>query len=287
MTSPIRILQIVPSLNVCGGVENYVMNYYRHIDRTKVQFDFITHEVPNISFRKEIEDLGGIVYELPAFSMANVQRILNFLDKFFSEHDEYRVIHSHMANATFFYFKTAKKYGVPVRILHSHQSQGADKLSHRLRNYPLLFLAKLYTNYNIACSKLAGDFLYGKQEYTIINNAIEPEKYAFNSEIRNKIRNQYEIEDKFVIGHVGRFCNQKNQLFLLDIFYKVHQKNADSILMLVGGGELEEKIKNKVMSLQLQDSVIFIGYIRRWIYSFYRRYMKDCLWSVLKFKQRG
>lgn len=259
MNKAVRILQIVPSLSICGGVENYLMNYYRHIDKRKIQFDFMTHSIPEVSFKDEIENFGGRIYDLPVFNLSTGIKIVNSLAAFFAQYKQYKIIHCHMANAALFYFWTAKKYGVKVRILHSHQSEGADSLSHRLRNYPLLFLGKQYTTYNIACSKLAGDFLFRNKNYIIINNAINTNKFSFDFDVRTQIRKQYGILDKFVVGHVGRFCNQKNQLFLLDIFSRIYLRNPKAVLLLVGAGDLEDEIRKKINDLKLHDSVILTG----------------------------
>lgn len=263
MGKRIRVLQILPSLNVCSGVSNYLINYYKHIDNNKIQFDFIVHREPKESFEQVVTQLGGKVYHIKDFKMSNIRKIFVDLDRFFSTHaNEYDIIHCHMANAAAFYFYFAKKHRINIRILHSHQSDAADRWSHRIRNYPLLYIGKKLTTDYFACSKLAGDFLYKTRPYTVVNNAINSEKFVFNMEARQKIRISSGIEDEFVIGHIGRFCNQKNQVFLLDIFKEVLDLNPTSLLMLVGGGEQEELIKNKAKLLGIEEKIMYMGVCR-------------------------
>lgn len=139
MEKPIRVLQVLPALNFCGGIESYVMNYYRHIDREKVQFDFVTHTDLECSYRQEIEDLGGRIYEFPPIGLFSLRDVLRKIDGLFAQNKgRYAAVHCHMANAACFYFHIAKKYGIHTLILHSHNSEASDIFFHAIRNYPLL-----------------------------------------------------------------------------------------------------------------------------------------------------
>ena len=242
----IRVLYILPALNFCGGIENYAMSYYRNINKDKIQIDFITHTELEASFEEEINTLGGKVYAFPPFKIKKLGTILKKIDNFFKKHaKEYNIIHCHMANAAFFYFKIAKKYNVNIRILHSHQPSASDKLLHKIRNYPLLFLGNKLATHRIACTKLAGDFLFKNYSYKIIRNAINTKRFEFNQYKRLNLRKSLGLENKYVVGHVGRFCAQKNQLFVLEIFKEILEKKENAYLIFVGAGEDKLIIEKK------------------------------------------
>lgn len=253
----IKVLNILPALNFCGGIESYAMSYYRHINRKKIQFDFITHTDLECSFQKEIESYGGVIYKFPVFTIKNLSLIYKMIDKLLFEHNEYKVIHCHMSNAAFIYFYLAKKHGIKIRILHSHNSKYADTFSHSIRNYPLVWLGNLYTTDRLACSKLAGDFLFGKNKYEIVKNAIDTTRFSFNQYTRKRMRKEYCIEDKFVIGHIGRFVPQKNHKFIISLFKDLLKKNNRYVLCLVGDGPLLPEIKQSVN--EIKKNVIFCG----------------------------
>lgn len=275
----VRILYVIPGLNVCGGMESYAMNYLRHIDRSKYIIDFATHDVGEENYVYEIESLGGKVYVLPRFSLKNIKPIKAQIKNILSE-NKYDIIHCHMANAGMFYFNEARKQGIKVRILHSHQSKAADKFSHAVRNYPLLWLAKIYATHFVACSKLAGDFLFGNEHYTLLNNAIEPEKFAPDIEARKRIRDELGItDDTLLLGHVGRLCPQKNQAFLLEVFKHILDFHPDSKLVLIGEGEDEGLLKQKAMELGIIDEVIFHG-VERNVAAYYQAMDVFCMPSL-------
>ena len=255
-SKPIRVAQMMTEMNY-GGVEMVVMNYYRHIDRSKVQFDFFVLEGSEIPQREEIERLGGRIYIVPHYK--HLVQYEKTLIRLFKENN-YKIVHSHMNTLSVFSLRIAKKAGVPVRIAHNHSTAGKGEYKKNLVKYMLRPFAKVYPTDLFACSHLAGDWLYGKNtNYTVFNNAIELDKFVYNEQIREKIRKQYHIENKFVIGHVGRFCYQKNHDFLIDIFEKVHEREKEAILLLIGEGELEDEIKAKVYRLGLDECVIFAG----------------------------
>lgn len=256
----IRVLQIVPSINCCGGVENYIMNYYRHINKEKFIFDFVYHlPEDKANFKSEIEMLGGKCFKIHVFNFSNLRVIEREINELL-RNNKYDIVHCHMANAAFMFFKIAKKQGIKVRILHSHQTSAADKIMHALRNYPLLKVGKHRATNFIACSDLAGKYLF-KKNYTVINNAVEIDKYFFNDVIRKEVRHNYGIkDDEICIGNIGRLCNQKNHKFLIEVFNNLcglypqeHFK-----LLMVGNGELRQKLEDKVNSLKL-NNIIFAG----------------------------
>lgn len=252
----LKILTITPGLNVCGGIESYVMNYYSRI-HDEVQMDFITHDISDNTYKDLIEANGDNVYLFPKIGL-NVFKVKKKAEEFFKEHHDYDIVHCHMANAAFLYLKVAKKYGIKVRIIHSHQNKAADQLSHAIRNIPLIKIGLKYANVNFACSKLAGDYLFKKKEYHLINNAIDGNRFKYVPSVRVSKRKELGIDDEtFVIGNVGRLCVQKNQKFLVDVFAKV-SKEINSKLLIIGEGELKEELENQIKNLNLGDKVIML-----------------------------
>lgn len=256
----IRVLQVLPALNFCGGIESYLMNYYRRLDKDKVQFDFITHTDLECSYREEVLGMGGEIFELPIFSGAKLPELLQRIKDFFQKNaSKYQAVHVHMANAAPFYFYYAPKYGIKNLILHSHQPRGADKLSHRIRNYPLLKMANLMASHRVACTELAGKFLFGNKQFSVIRNAIDTKRFAFSPEKREELRRQRGWEENFVIGCVGRFTAQKNQQFSVEVFEALHQEKQAARLVFIGEGEDRPYIEELVRKKGLQDEVEFLG----------------------------
>ena len=261
MDKPIRIAHIIGKW-VGGGVEAVVMNYYRHIDRTKIQFDFICdNDSTNIPY-DEIKSLGGKVILIPPY-----QKVVKYhkeLKKILKE-GNYHIVHSHINTLSVFSLYAAKCAGVPVRIAHSHSTTNKKEWKKNLLKQVLRPFSKLFATNYMACSELAGRWLFGDKVYNqgkvyVLNNAIDLDKFAYNEEIRKNKRKEFDIkDDTLVIGHIGRFVEQKNHRFLIDIFNEIHKNNSNSVLLLVGQGPLEDEIKEKVKTLGLTDSVIFAG----------------------------
>lgn len=257
---PIRIAQVVGKM-VNGGVEAIVMNYYRHIDHSKIQFDFIVDEDSTYIPREEIENLGGRIYIVPPYQKLN--KYIPALIKLFKE-NQYKIVHSHINTLSVFPLYAAKKAGVSVRIAHSHSTAAQGEWKKNILKYTLRPFAKVYATHYAACSRYAGEWLFGKKsmergEVTIFNNAIDLDKFKYDENVRNEIRKELGIVDKFVVGHVGRFCYQKNQEFMIDVFEEVYKQNPNAVLMLVGDGPDRGKIEEKVKDLYLSDRVMFMG----------------------------
>lgn len=260
---PIVIAQIMGKW-IGGGVEAVVMNYYRHIDRNKIQFDFICDEdSTNIPY-DEIEELGGRVIIVPPYQ--HIGAYLKKLKQIFKE-NKYKIVHSHINALSVFPLYAAKCAGVPVRIAHSHSTSNKKEWKKTLMKNMLRPFSKVFATDYMCCSELAGRWLFGNKTYDegkvyLLNNAIDVEKFAYNEEVRKAKRKELEIaDDTFVIGHIGRFVAQKNHIFLIDIFNEVHKEKENSVLLLVGQGPLENEIKEKVNRLGLSDSVKFLGQI--------------------------
>ena len=258
MKKIIRVLHVVPNMN-SGGIENLIMNIYRNIDREKLQFDFLVHYNKRSYFDDEIEKLGGKIYRFPVLENKNLIKYLIDLNRFFSLHREYKIIHGHMSSLAFFYLGLAKKNGIPVRIAHSHGSSHLKSIKGYLKHI-MFRLAKINANYYFACSTEAGKYLFGnKSKFKIIPNAIDLNKFKFDNKKRIEIRKKLGLKYKFVIGHVGRFSMEKNHDFIIDIYNAYFKINKNSALVLIGVGELEKKIKEKINELNLNDNVLMLG----------------------------
>lgn len=259
MKMPIRILQITGGMNM-GGIENFIMNIYRNIDRDRVQFDFLIHQEEKQIFEDEIEKLGGKIYRVPSIRKSGYFKYKKNLKKFFHNHS-YKIVHSHYNELSGIILKIAKDYGIKVKIAHSHTSYPKYSFIESIyKNYSKSLIDK-NTDIKYACSQKAGEWLYGKNNtFEVINNGIDPKEYKFNEDIRKNIRDELKIKDnEILIGHVGRFSPEKNHEFIIDIFKELYSKNDKYRLVLVGTGDTEEKIKEKVKSLNLQEIVKFLG----------------------------
>ncbi len=244
-----------------GGVESVIMNYYRHIDRSKIQFDFFVDRDSSIPQKNEIESLGGKIYLVPPYQKVNayITELIRLL-----KDNKYKIVHSNLNTLSVFPLYAAKKVGVPIRIAHNHSTAGKGETKKNIMKYMLRSLAKVNATHYAACSKYAGEWLFGKKsmekgEVTVFNNAIDLDKFKYDEAVRHEVRKELGIDDKFVIGHVGRFCYQKNHEFLIKIFDKIHERDKGAVLMLIGTGNLVADVKKQVEDLGLTDCVIFLG----------------------------
>lgn len=256
---PMRVAQVIGNW-FGGGIESVIMNYYRHIDRTKIQFDFFCSEKSTDIPYDEIKKLGGTVTLIPSYSQVfKYQKVLKEKLK------GYKIVHCHLGTMAIFALKVAKKAGVPVRIVHSHTTSNKKEFIRNIMKNILRPFSKVYATDYMCCSELAGRWLFGDKTYDegkvyLLNNAIDVDKFKYNEELRIKKRNELNInDDTFVIGHIGRFVEQKNHRFLIDIFNEVHKQIPNSLLLLVGQGPLMEEMKEKVAQLGLEEYVNFLG----------------------------
>ena len=278
---PIRVAQIIGKW-IGGGVESVVMNYYRHIDKYKIQFDFICDDdSTNIPY-EEIEKLGGKVILIPPYQ--KVFKYHNRLKKVLKE-GNYKIVHSHINTLSVFSLFAAKCAGVPVRIAHSHSTTNKKEKKKNLLKQTLRPFSKVFATDYMCCSELAGRWLFGNKEYDkgnvyLLNNAIDIDKFKYNEEVRKRKREELNIQDNtLVIGNVGRFVEQKNHRFLIDIFNEIHKQNDNSILLLAGQGPLMGEIKIKVKNLGLEKCVKFLGQ-RKDINELYQAFDVFCLPSL-------
>ena len=258
MEQPVRILHVVRYLEQ-GGIQNLLMNLYRNINRNKIQFDFLV--CGEGVFDKEVKELGGKIYKIPYITEIGERNykkeIINFLEK----HPEYKIVHSHLNQVSGCVMEAAKKARVPVRIAHSHTTTNSNgKLQKLFKAYLQSKINKNSTDL-FACSKEAAKWLFKSkaQEAIIIPNAIDIEKFKFSIVDRNEIRNQLKIpKNCVVLGNIGRFVDAKNHRYLLKIFKEYKKINKNSILLLIGYGKLENKIKKEIKKMNLVDSVRII-----------------------------
>lgn len=256
----IHVLHILPTLNICGGIENFVMNYYRHINRADVQFDFLVHKLDKENFKAEVEASGNRVYVFPEFTMKNLPCILRQLKHFYQNHNDYEIIHCHMANAALFHFCYVSSD--VIKILHSHQPAGADKLSHKLRNYPLLKIANYMADVRLAGSLESGRFLFGDKDFLVVPNAIDKDLFLQARSYRSVMREQLNFKKKFVLGHIGRFAPVKNHQFLLDIIERLSLVVPEAVLCVIGDGETKTDFERQVQIRGLEDKVIILDTCR-------------------------
>jgi glycosyltransferase EpsF len=260
MSGVIKVANVIGSL--CkGGVESVVFNYYKFMDKNVIRFDFIIDDNSPCNLPDEIIALGCKVYRIPPYT--KLSAYVKALKNIFIQ-ENYKIVHSHMNTLSVFTLYAAKKAGVPVRIAHSHSTAGKGEFKKNLLKYTLRPFSKLYPTHLFACSEYAGRWLFGDKTFNkgkviIFNNAVDVSEFIYNEEVRNKIRSEFGLNNKFVVGHIGRFTAQKNHSFLVNIFKEVHKRNQESVLLLVGDGELRTQTYEKIKALNLQDYVIFAG----------------------------
>lgn len=263
MTSKkVRILQYIGNLNI-GGSQAMIMELYRNIDRDKIQFDFIVDKKNDLYFADEIRKMGGYIHILPNYIGKNHLEFKKAWNNFFIEHPEYKVIHAHVRSTASIVLKIAKKHGLST-ISHSHSTsngKGISSLVKKVYQYRIRYIA----DYFMGCSKDSAIWLFGKKiansnKCFILNNAINTEKFLFNMKIRDQMRKNLNIEDKFVIGHVGRFVTPKNHSFIIDVFNVLQKKNKEAFLLLVGDSStIKDEIIAKIKSLGIKDKVLVLS----------------------------
>ncbi|MDW5298974.1 MAG: glycosyltransferase [Sedimentibacter sp.] len=254
--SPIRVLHVLGNLNR-GGAESYLMNIYRKIDRSKVQFDFIIHTNEKCDFSDEIVELGGKIYSVPRFSVKSSIRYIKEWSKFFRNNSEYKIIHSHIRSTAAIILLIAKKYGL-VTISHSHSISSGSGFVSVIKN-GLQYFIRYIADYRIACSQNAGKWLFGNKPFNIMKNAIDVNNFYYDREIREETRKSLGLDNDIVIGHVGSFTFPKNHIFLLDIFNEIANQNASVKLLLVGDGPLKDDIIHHAKKLKIINKIIFTG----------------------------
>ncbi len=260
MRNKIKVAMVLGSMDR-GGIEKVVFNYFSEMDHTKFQVDFFAFESSTYTLKDEIELCGGHLYLLP--TLKHLGKYVSTLKQVFKR-EKYDIVHVHMNTLSVFALYSAWCAKIPVRIVHNHSTAGKGEFVRNVAKKILKPFSRLFATHYFACSILAGEWMYGKRrvksgKVKIINNAINVKNFAYNEEVREQVRKTLNIEDKFVIGNIGRFMNQKNHYFLVDIFKKANQIDKSTVMLLIGEGELEDKIKQKVKKLGLDGKIIFLG----------------------------
>lgn len=265
---PIRVLQIVGRMDR-GGIETMIMNLYRHIDREKVQFDFLAHYGREAAYNDEIRALGGRIYEMPALkddTHVYYWRLFSYikaLHRFFKEHREYKVIHGHMTNTASIYMPIAKKYGVTCRISHSHNTKGKAGHLGVVTDFLQKFIYRSATDL-FACSEGAKHWFYSDTQIEsgnihILANAVDAERFRFRPEIRAQMRQELNLGDDLVIACVARFRPEKNQAFLMDVLREMLKERQNVTFLFAGDGPCEEDVKAKAREYGIAEHARFLG----------------------------
>ncbi len=256
----VRILHIVPTLDINAGMMSVIMNYYRRVNREKLQFDFLSLSQAQLSHREEISALGGRVFYLGevSFSGSYIKKIRAFFDE---HRGEYTAVHCHPIWGALLFGPSAKKAEIKHIIAHSHSTRFSEKKVSAIRNRlmmpPVLSIA---TDLVACCTDAAKKQFGTTKNVFIMRNAVEPEKYFFNEEQRKKIRAEFSVDEgDFVIGHAGRFSVEKNHSFMLKAFSQIKKELPGAKLLLAGDGVLLEQTKQLAAELRIESSVIFAG----------------------------
>lgn len=246
---------IVNTVEFCiNGMSNIIMNYYKYSDKRVVQFDFVINHSINDEYRKQIDESNSNIYildkrnSMPFIYIKNLKKII--------KNGNYDIIHIH-GNSSLMTIEllAAKSDKNLIKIVHAHNTNCTHKVLHKM------LYSKFISNYDYAlsCSEAAGQWLYKTNKYLVMNNGIEIDRFVYNSEIRKQVRKRNHNDDKFVLLHVGLFNEQKNHVFLIDIFKAVLKKEPNAELRLVGQGPKIDEIKEKVKSYGIENNVVFAG----------------------------
>jgi glycosyltransferase involved in cell wall biosynthesis len=262
----IVVLQVIGEM-VMGGAESRIMDLLRALDPEKVHYDFLVFNPKEQHYDKEIEARGSTVYRLqPRFKIYNYFSFCKALNAFFAEHPEIDIVQGHMTSTAAIYLPIAKKHGVKCTIAHA-RSAGVDPgLKGKLTKWLRRDLYKK-TDVCFACSKEAAISVFGRQKYEkgevrVLPNAVELGQFQAsekNTAAADRIREEYHLQDSFVIGHVGRFHYAKNHVFLLEVFQEILKKKNEAKLLLVGDGDTMPAVKEKAAQLGIAEQVVFTG----------------------------
>ena len=269
----IRILQMNSGSVDFGGVSAFIMSVFRHIDRSKYQFDFLSPDLTTYeNVRGEIENNGGKIYELHCGN-GRLKRVLLFFRLYrFLRKNPYDIVHINSGSPGFNLVSMYAAHAAGIRrvIIHSHNAIPVKKGKKLVYQFCYKQFKK-YAEVRLACSNAAGRYMFGTQsDYTVINNGIELERFRFSEEIRERVRNiilkehgDYAgegREDIKVYGHVGRMAEQKNPLFLIDVFASLHRSDPDAVLWMIGDGPLRNRVEQRIRKYKLQKNVMLLGF---------------------------
>lgn len=261
---PIRIAQIIGKMQA-GGVEAVVFNYYRALDHSRFQFDIYYDSDSIATPPKDMIKMGARFIMLPPYQ--NTKEYVRELRRHLRE-ENYSIVHSHLNTLSVIPLYAAWKEHIPVRIAHNHSVPGGNEFKRNMAKQVLRCFAKVFPTHYFACCEKTGRWLFGNRAFDsgkvfIVQNAVSFEKFQPLASVAEKTRKKYGLEGKFVVGHSGRFTFAKNHMFLLDIFKEILKRKPESVLLLVGDGELRFEIENGIVQKGLQGSVILTGKVRK------------------------
>ena len=257
----LRVLHSVSNM-ARAGIETMLMNYYREVDRSQVQFDFLANKPAPGEYDEEICRMDGRVFVSPGLNPLHFPKYKRFVADLVHTDPEIKIVHAHNEAMGYYALKSAKDAGVRVRIAHAHNTQIIQDYKYPLKLICKQLLPGAATDY-WSCGRDAGIYYYGEKRWResgfILRNAINVSRFAFRQEERHRLRRLHDLDGCFVIGHVGRFNVQKNHSRLLDIFAEIVKAVPDARLALIGVGELEQSVKEKARAMGIQDKTLFLG----------------------------
>ncbi len=282
----LRVLHSVSNMDR-AGIETMLMNYYRHMDREKVQFDFLCNKKKPGAYDEEVLSMGGRIYHSPGLNPVKLPQYFKYMKNLFAEHPEYTIVEAHNGAFGVYALHGAKISNIPVRIFHAHGASITKDWKMPLKLICMRFLPGNLTH-RYTCGVEAARCYFGEKaveakQYDFIPNAIEVSRFVFDAKIREKMRQQYGLEGKHVLGHVGRFMTQKNHTFLLDIFAELSKRDDKAFLVLLGDGELMDSIKQKASDLGIAEKVMFVGNVgnaNEW-YQAFDAFILPSIWEGL------
>ena len=259
MSAPIRVLHILQRMEA-GGTQAFLMNIYRNIDKTQVQFDFLVEYPEKQFYDDEIISMGGRIFYSDVRKSKNIFKFKTQLKNIIQKNN-YKIVHVHTYSIGCFVLRAAKKYNVNTRIAHAHSNSMTKK--NRTIKKLLKVLYPIWATDYLACSEEAAEFQFHGKPYLIIKNPIDLHKFIFNKRARLKTRNGIGIKDELLVGHVGRFKPEKNHSFLFKVFLEIKQVEKNAKLLLIGNGENQETIHKMIKENALEESVIVMNNIRQ------------------------
>lgn len=258
-----KILEIIGSLRV-GGQENVGKMIGLHIDRSKYEIHYLVFDEEPEPYELELTEAGIKVFHLPEPSRGYITYLKN-LRKLIKE-NSYSIIHAHTMYNCGWAMLMGKILGVPCRISHSHSIKMADyhyTLYQKIYQFIMRYIIRWCATDYIGCGKAAGAWLYGEKFFRkkgkVVYNGIDTERFAFSAESRAKLRKKLNLEGKFVIGHAGHFVKVKNQKFLISLMPEILKKRPESVLLLLGEGEMRGELWEYCQQLGVADRVIMTG----------------------------
>lgn len=259
----VKVLHFVSTPAIWNGVMSVIMNYYRHIDKERVQFDFLCFMRCEQSYEAEIKKLGGRVFYIPkpGSSIDSLFKLRNFFE---THRDEYQIVHNHEVYLSFYLEPLTRHVGISRFIVHSHATRYSDRPASAVRNAVLCLPIRFMKCEMLACSREAGVFLFGNKKiekgpFCVLHNAIAIDHFSYDCCERTRLRKRLNIENCFVIGHVGRYMPQKNHDFLMKMFANLHIDMPNARLLLVGDGPCKARIEKQCEKYGIMEKVIFVG----------------------------